>query len=203
MHPHFVLPCVTCDELFALRICIPHPHTNNCKYIPNVHRLQVNLAAFSSVGTSVQCRQGNKVFFKCTYKQTYCTYVLAQLICMAARANVVGASGCIAGCALPHCMATRTLRNCGWVCCASAHSHIAWQRALWATMVGIVECLRAPTCTGNARQGAICSRHMCWHEGFMCACMHHTCISLPWPLTHHTRTQTHTHMQSKSIVWWQ
>ena len=116
-----------------------HTPTCNCKYIPNLHRLQVNLASFSSVGTSVQCRQGNKVFFKCTYKQTYCTYVLAQLICMAARANVVGASGCTAGCALPHCMATRTLRN-----------YIAYAVHL-----------RIPTLHGNARSGQLQLAMLC------------------------------------------
>ena len=147
MHTHFGLPFVTCEELFALRICLPHP-TRNCKYIPNLHRLQVNLASFSSVGTSVQCRQGKKSVFQmhlqadilhicactidmhgCACKCCWCKWLHCWLRTPTLHGNAHSAQLqlpmlCI--CAFPRCMVTRALGNCSWLCCASAHSHIAW-----------------------------------------------------------------------------
>ena len=135
------------------------------------------------------------------------THMQANILHICARATdmhscackVVGASACVAGCAFPHCMATRTLRNCGWVCCASAHSHIAWQRALWATIVDIVECLHTPTCTVSAPRRN--TQQTCVLEKRVHTCVRASHMHMPSMATYtqHTHRNTHTHTHKHAI----
>jgi len=87
--------------------------------------------------------------------------------------------GMLCICALPHCMATRALGN---YCLLTLLSVCALPHALFP------------------RLGATRSRHVCWKRGFIRACVHHTCICLPWPLTHNTRTETHTQTCNPSLL---
>ena len=132
-----------------------------------------------------------------THMQANILHICARTTDMHSCAcKAVGASACVAGCAFPHCMATRTLRNCGWVCCASAHSHIAWQRALWATIVDIVECLHPPTCTASAPRRN--TQQTCVLEKRVHTCVRASHMHMPSMATYtqHTHRNTHTHTQT-------